>query len=325
VSEDPSPDQLRAQARELKQALDEGSVEARERVLASHPKFAGRPAERMEGWVFRLGDAQATVAREQGYDSWKALLEALEVDEVTRWGEDDLNGSQRRAFKEARLMGHGFCTAEHFLLALLSPPESTAAAEVLTGLGLSYQTVSEHAERLAASPQDKGEGSRSTAMSNRISGTARGIAIGMGSTRTTDEHVLLAMCYDEHVVEGPLTILGIDPDDVMTGLREHDVPVPEVGPRVKRTPIGPLGPWVYFPEEDFGLVTQAIVKHYPPRTVHWGTNQSTWKTGYWYVQGEDEIPMEQIVRSAVTDPSTVIVLGLGEGAERERDGRASSE
>jgi 2-oxo-4-hydroxy-4-carboxy--5-ureidoimidazoline (OHCU) decarboxylase len=42
----PDPNQLHTQAKELQRALAEGDEEARERVLASHPKFAGRPAAR---------------------------------------------------------------------------------------------------------------------------------------------------------------------------------------------------------------------------------------------------------------------------------------
>jgi hypothetical protein len=222
-------------------------------------------------------------------------------------------------------MGHRFCTTEHLLLALLSPPEPTPAAEVLTELGLSYDALAEHTDRMAASARGDGDGVGSTPVYQLISGMARGIAVGMGATRPTDEHVLLAIFFDEHAGDGPLTAFGIDPDEVVAGLRERGVPVPEVAPPVAKTPIGPLGPWVYFPEGDFQLVTQAVLKQYPPGTVHWGTNQSTWKPGYWYVHGEDEIPMEQIVKSAVPDPDTIIVLGFNEGMDRERAGREAME
>jgi len=94
----PDPNQLHTQAKELKRALAEGDEEARERVLASHPKFAGRPAARMEGWELNLRDAQVTLAREYGFENWKALLEAVEGEEVVRWGDVQLSGILVRAF-----------------------------------------------------------------------------------------------------------------------------------------------------------------------------------------------------------------------------------
>ncbi len=42
----PDLDQLRTQAKELKRALAAGDPGALERVVTSHPKYAGRPAER---------------------------------------------------------------------------------------------------------------------------------------------------------------------------------------------------------------------------------------------------------------------------------------
>ena len=81
--------------------------------------------------------------------------------------------------------------------------------------------------------------------------------------------------------------------------------------------MGPLGPWVYFPEDEFREITQEIVKHYPPGRARWGTNRSKWKAKHWYVHGEDEIPMEQIVKSVAIDPATIEVLANTEGLERE--------
>jgi len=46
----PDPNQLHTHAKELQCPLAEGDEEARERVLASHPKFVGRLAVLMEGW-----------------------------------------------------------------------------------------------------------------------------------------------------------------------------------------------------------------------------------------------------------------------------------
>lgn len=218
-------------------------------------------------------------------------------------------------------MSHRVCTEEHIVLALLSPPEPTAAAEVLTEKGLTYDAMADRASRLGASSPGDGDGVRSTPAYHLISGMAQGIAIGLGATGLTDEHVLMAFAFGDD----RLTSFEIDAHDVITGLRERGVAVPNVAPPVAKTPYGPWGPLVYFPQEDFSLVTQAILKQFPLGTAGWGTNQSSWKPGYWYVNGEDEIPMEQIVKSAATDPSTIEVLDFKEGNERELSGLRSED
>jgi hypothetical protein len=51
--------------------------------------------------------------------------------------------------------------------------------------------------------------------------------------------------------------------------------------------------------------------------VPWGTNRAKWKEGLWYVHGDNQIPMERIVRAAVRDETTVEVLDGIEGARLE--------
>jgi hypothetical protein len=109
--------QLRIQAKELKRAIDAGERAACARVLASHPKFAGRAAERMEGWPFTRRDAQVTIARELGFVSWKALL--MELEGAPRWESTTSSNIGRRAFAEAQDLRHRYCADLHFLLALL--------------------------------------------------------------------------------------------------------------------------------------------------------------------------------------------------------------
>ncbi|MDQ3499818.1 MAG: hypothetical protein M3488_02340 [Actinomycetota bacterium] len=68
----PDLNQLRIQAKELKRAFEQGEQSAIDRILESHPKFTGRRAERLEGWKLSLRDAQVTIARELGFESWRA-------------------------------------------------------------------------------------------------------------------------------------------------------------------------------------------------------------------------------------------------------------
>lgn len=307
--------QLRIQAKELKRAIEAGEREALDRVLTSHPKFAGRPAERMEGWHFTLRDAQVTIARELGFDSWKALV--TEVEGAPRWDSTASSDISRRAFAEAQALSHRYCTDLHFLLALLRPPAPTPSAEVLAELGLSYQKVRDRVEEWSSRTRRKVASTLSTPTYELILGWAQGIAIGMGASRMSDEHVLLAFAYGDHGGESRLVSFGIDPDEVVAGLRARGIQSPTLQPPVASTPTGPMGPWVYFPKEEWSAVTQELAKAYPPGTAHWGTNRSKWKRGHWYVLGEDSIPMEPIVRRSVKDKNSVEVLPFEKGTALE--------
>ena len=313
----PDLDQVRTQAKELKRAVEQGEQSAIYRILKSHPKFAGRPAERLQGWKLGLRDAQVTVARELGFPSWRALLSEVEGGSATRWKSDGSGDIQSRAFAEARKQRHRFCSTDHFLLALLNPPSPTPSLEVLDELGVTYQSVSERVAKFDRKQKRK-TGVSSTPAYSLILGWAQGIAIGMGSTDFTDEHVLLAIVYGDSGGESELVRYDIDPDEVIAGLRSRGVPIPTLAPPVAPAPFGPWGPWVYFPVEDFDAVTRELAKRHPPGTVHWGTNRSKWKKDHWYIQGEDEIQMEEIVRSAVKDKVSVEVLPNDEAIELEK-------
>lgn len=317
LSDRPDLRQLRVQAKELKRAAEMGDRSALDRILTSHPKFAGRPAERLDEWKISLRDAQVTLARELGFESWSELVAQFENSEEKRWNPDRSREIQSRAFREARKNRQRFCTGEHFLLALLSAPEPTGAASILSELGLTYERVAERVNAMGQEPEDH-DGSSSTPVYQLIIGMAQGIALGLGAKQVSDEHVLIAMLYGDPLRDSLLVEFDIDPDDVLAGLKTRGIRVPDATPPVSPTPpMGPLGPWVYFPEEEFREITQEIVKHYPPGRAHWGTNRSKWKPKHWYVHGEDEIPMEQIVKSVVKDPTMVEVLNYADGLERE--------
>lgn len=314
--------QLRTQAKELKRALAEGDREAQERVLESHPKFAGRPADRVEGWELTLRDAQVTIAREHGFKSWRDLLAEFEGDRVERWSERrSFDGALGRAFKEAQTLSHSHTTVEHLLLAVLAPPEPTAAQEVLRELGFTYEAMTERTTRLYFGLHTDEESVSSTPAYQIISGFAQGIALGLGSGQVTDEHVLLALLYYDPAVDGRLIGVEVEADEIVSALNARGIPVPRLAPPVLKTPHGPFGPYVYFPEEDWSAVSQAIIKEFPPGSVVWGTNRSSWKKGYWYVQGEDEIPFERLVKSAVSDTSSVEIMDMREAFERESKAR----
>jgi hypothetical protein len=202
-------------------------------------------------------------------------------------------------------------------LALLNPPDPTPSLEVLAELGLTYEAVTQRVTGWDRKQRRK-TGTSSTPAYQFILGWAQGIAIGMGTPNFTDEHVLLAIVFGDLGGESQLVWYDIDPDEVLAGLKSRGVAVPSLAPPVAGTPFGPWGPWVYFPAAEFSEVAQELAKRHPPGTVHWGTNKSKCKKDHWYVHGEDEIQMEEIVRSAVKDRESVEVLSNVEAIELER-------
>ncbi len=79
--------ELREQARDLRRAVAAGEPDAFERVLRSHPKYAGRSAGRLRRQSITLRDAQETVARERGGVGWEELVDQLQTagDASPRW------------------------------------------------------------------------------------------------------------------------------------------------------------------------------------------------------------------------------------------------
>jgi hypothetical protein len=307
-------EQLRTQAKELKRALARDDAEAKQRILAYHPKYAGRPAERVGSWQYTLRDAQVTVAREYGFDSWKDLVAAVEGETVVRWAGDGLS-IIGRAFKEAMSLRQEHCGTDHVLLALLDPPKPTAASQVLQHLGITKEGVAADLERM--SRRSRKLSTTSTPALQHVVGMAEGLAIGMGASDITDEHVLLALAYGDLSGQARLLTVDFDADDLVAALRAKRVPVPKVAPHLSERLVGPFGPWVYFPVEDFPAVAKELGGVHPPGTLLWGTNSSKWKKGYWYIHGDDEIDMETLVRRAVRDPSVVEVLTPEDGLRVE--------
>lgn len=191
---------------------------------------------------------------------------------------------------------------------------------------MTHEEMAERARRTLRDMPADVEGVVSTPVYHIYSGLAQGIALGMGSNQVTDEHVLLGIVYADPGGDGRLIAADFDSDDVVQALASHGFPVPRLAPPIPETPIGPFGDYVYFPESDFGNVTQELAKRYPPgRSVVWLEGASHWKEGYHYVFGEDEIPMESLIRSSLSDPTAVEVVDHNEAWEREWEARRGSD
>ena len=303
-------DQLRKQAKELKVAVVSGDVAAVDRVLAAHPKYVGRPRERLVTGRFSLRDAQVTLARELGFDGWADLTAPSQQ----RWVHPGLTHAGRRAWKLARDRGDTVLGVQHLLLSLLDPPEPTVACEVLNQLGL-------HRDAYAPSiPVHKSDRLEITSSPRQQSteAFAMALALGMGSAVATDEHLLLALVYETHDASGSTLVnAGVDPDEVFDELARRGVRLPRFRPPAVSSPRGLAGPRVYVPTDEAGSVTRALREQHPPGGLSWGLNVSSWKPGHYWYDAEDEIDLPSIARAAVSDPALVQVVPQPEAIAAE--------
>ena len=315
--------EARRDANALHRAVLAGDEAGRARVLASHPSYLGRPAERLGSRSFTLRDAQWTVAREHGFDTWPDFVAATDAEGVRRFDEARSGGGRTghtgRAFAQARLRGHDLVDARHVLVALLFPPEPTMALAALTSLGLDPDAV---ALRVLGPPADAEADAplsmRTTPALQVVHERAAGLAVALGHDRVRDEDVLLAFAYEPASTGGTkLDSFRADPDDVVDALAGAGADVPAVRPPVPQPTPGVPGPTVYYPTADAHAVSAVHRERYPPGSAFIGFNHSRWKPGYCYLSGTDDIDLEGMVRGAVEDPGSVVVVDAWEASRNE--------
>jgi hypothetical protein len=64
---------------------------------------------------------------------------------------------------------------------------------------------------------------------------------------------------------------------------------------------------VYFPKSDSRAVFDAVSRRHPIGSGYWGWNVDPEDRSRLYIDGEADLDLEAIVRTAVSDPSTVTV------------------
>jgi hypothetical protein len=296
--------QLRKQAKELKAAVLASEPAAVGRVLASHPKLAGRPAG-MDGVRFGLRDAQATLARELGFDGWESLLEAASGTEVAttspgpRWAQR--SEVLARAFAQAQREGAAAASGRHVLAALLRSPGPTTAREVLLAVGASLET--------GASKSGQPVSTSSTIPLHALEAFAAALALADGRGAPSDEDLLLALVYEHRNNTGSALLAAeIDPDEVYDLLAAHGVRVPQWRPPAPPPPTGPSGPRVYVRDEHANAVSRLLLMHHPPGTLQWGTNVSRWKPGWRWFDAEEAIDLADLSRVALKEHGETAVL-----------------
>lgn len=286
----PSSDDIarwRAEAKALYTALVAREVAALNRMLAHHPKYAGRPAERLHTTTthFQLTDAQLVVAREHGAETWDGLIES-----PRRWVDSGATVTTRAA-RISTERGDSYCGAEHLLLALAAPKQPNAASEVLTSLATGLDALR---ERPSIGPKASGVSLNPRALG--IIAFAGGLALAESAERVTDVHVLLALAYSE---PDTLVEVGADPDEVCDELALRGVRVPPLRPQRSRATRGPQNPLLCVSHDDLSAVLRLLREKHPPGTEQWGFNYFDDGCDQAYVLSEDSIDIEAIAHEAL--------------------------
>jgi hypothetical protein len=280
----------RAEAKSLRVGVIAGDDAALARVLVAHPKYVGRPPQRLNTnrIRFSLTDAQLTIAREHEHDNWSALC-----DQGRRWPHRTMGSQYGRAVRIALERGDGHCGAEHLLLALASPPRPTIASEVLESIGADIGSLR---SRPANPAPSGGKGVATNPRCARCVSSAVTFAIAQGADRVTDEHVLLAFAYTEpDVLHG----VSADPDEIYDELAARGVPVPATRPPASPNRPGPSNPKLCVRRADLNAVLRVLRAKHPPGSASWGFSYSTTNPDEAYVISEDEIDIEAVAREAL--------------------------
>ena len=309
--------QLRRQAKELRALALSGDRIARERIRRTHPRFGRTRLTDAELAGFTLRDAQLCVARELGFDGWRGVVAHAHGDADVerpwrRWPDEPTLGVARRAERVSREAGHRHIGPEHALGALVRVEKPTVAAAVLHEFGITWELWI--SRRRVDGVEERGR--QFNPAWYRLVGMAEGISLADGADHATDEHVLLALAY-RRTSRHPDCLLefGADPDGIVLALARQGIAVSEVRPPAAAEERAPLGPRVYVPEEDFSMVRRALAERFPPGNGDWGWN--TDGKGRFWVDGEAELQLEEVVRDLVGDPSTVEVQPMEEALEED--------
>ncbi|MDY7106330.1 MAG: hypothetical protein S0880_34535 [Actinomycetota bacterium] len=317
-------DELRFEARELADAVTIGDADAVARVLASHPKYGGRGRSRLDVRSFTLWDAQATLARELGHESWRDLVTHHETEAYgepdERWSERAGAGLMARALRAAAELGEPSAGPAHVLLALVDPPEPTRAARVLAELGIDREWV---LERRSAPESDTVDGTRASSALNHIVGFAAGLAAGLGRCDVDDTCALLSLVYQSSRMVG-IADLDLDGDEIVEALLARGAEVPLASPPLPPDPHRPLGPAVFVAGEDRGALARALTDHDPSAVGSWGWNVSAWKPGWVWFVGPEDLAIAEIARAVVVDASSVIELPFADAMRQEDLARSAA-
>ena len=149
---------------------------------------------------------------------------------------DDGHRLAWRAAKEAKALGLSTMGPSHLLLALLHPEEDTSASRVLRATGGDFGQL-KAAVAAASGNSASGESADPPRWitldlpGHNVTARAEGLAAGLGASRVSAEHLLLAVLWSSE----PRTAflfeqMGAQRDEVWGELRRQGIAVPAAGP-----------------------------------------------------------------------------------------------
>jgi ATP-dependent Clp protease ATP-binding subunit ClpA len=135
------------------------------------------------------------------------------------------------AMREADGLGHPYVGAEHLLLALVRPDETTVAARALRESGVDYDplrgVLGENGARRRRPPRAQ----KLPPLFHTLRARADGLAVAFGAKQVGAEHLLLAILWEAHeTTTGHLERLGTSPRAVQRTLAELGATVPPGSP-----------------------------------------------------------------------------------------------
>ena len=101
----------------------------------------------------------------------------------------------------------------------------------------------------------------------------------------------------------------------MLALARRGIAITELRPPAAASEPAPPGPRVYVREEDISSVRRSLAERFPPGDGDWGWN--TDGKGRFWIDGDAELHLEEVVRGLVTDPSTVDVQPIEDALEED--------
>jgi hypothetical protein len=286
----PNAEQMRKQAKDLKRAVLAGEADALERVRRSNPNGA------RAGATFALRDAQFVLSREKGFIGWRTLIDSFapaSPSDPERWAGGP-RSHWHRVVECAQRQGSATMHSWHVVEALITVDPPTVASQALLTAGLQRERL----DQLVPTHPPTNNSVSSTPAQQMIFARAEGIALVEGTTKVTDEHLLLAMLFAGYGDD--IASLGVQLDVAYQYLADHGVQVPVLRPALQ-----PRAPQfvkrIYVRNTATREFHRTLATFHVSRDRRFGMNSSRARPGWTWYDAEVTIDIEAIARATLDD------------------------
>ncbi len=210
-----------------------------------------------------------------------------------------------RCSREAVEVGHDWVGAIHLVLAILRSSSNARLAMERAGIGYDEFKAKLGNPGMSGDPPNPHKLSTTYGLWGCL-GMASGLALARGAGQSTDEDLLIALCYGTWDVHpNAFSLMSRNPEEVLKQLKFLQVQTPDPMPPPSAKLV--RGERVLFPSEYKPAVMRALARLAPPgkASTWWGSQ----RPGTDWVQGPADLDLVRIVAEA---------LGNGEG-EQEND------